>query len=255
MTGAAIPRETSCRVIGIGCGREIPGVTSVAIRRRPHELAVCVTTLAIELRMSSCQSEVGKSGVVESGTRPAVHPMTQVARSREIGRLMIQRPGRGIVIQMTRDAVGAQSLELACSRVLVAILAVHRSVGADQRKAVLMLFHRPKRHLPSSNGMALLAVASELTAMDVCVAIGALSAYSRKHELDVTLPAFNRCVETAQGISSFPVVEIRRRPNWLPACCGMAVLACDTEGAVWATRWASLLLIIPSGSVPSRHKK
>ena len=254
MTGTAIPRESSRRVIGIGGGCEITGVTSIAIRRRPEELAVCVTTLTIELRVSPGQGEVREPGVIEPGTCPAVHSMTQVACGRKIGGLMIQRPGRGVVIKMTCDAVCAQSLELTGGRVLVAILAVYGSVGADQRKAVLMFFHRPQCYLPSPNRMALLAVASELTPMDVCVAIGALSPDGRKHQLDVALPAFHRSVETTQGISSFTVVEIRGRTNRLPARRRMAVLAGDLEGAVRTPRRASLLLVIARGSVPSRRK-
>ena len=125
---------------------------------------------------------------------------------------------------MARVALGRHCDELAARCALVAGIAIHRCVRSRQRKAVVMLLHLLNRNLPSANCVALLAIRSELTPVDVGVAILASLPYVAEHRLGMALDASHRLVHAAQRIFRLVVIEFRNGANWFPRARRVTVL-------------------------------
>jgi hypothetical protein len=68
-------------------------------------------------------------------------------------------------------ACGGHGLELAVGRVLVAGIAICRSVSAGQGEAVIVLLNFFNRHSPSAHAVALLTIGTQLAFMNVGVAV------------------------------------------------------------------------------------
>lgn len=81
--------------------------------------------------------------------------------------------------------------------VLVAGVALHRSVRAQKREAIKVLLNRLIGNLPAQYGMALGAISSHLRAVNVRVAIGAIFSDVRKYRLRVATRAGNFRVHSA----------------------------------------------------------
>lgn len=103
---------------------------------------------------------------------------------------------------------------------------------AHQGKPVLVILNGLDGSLPALHRVAALAFGAELAAVNIGVAIRAGLADILEHEAGVTLRAGNLRVHPPQRISSAVVVELRDRPNRLPACVRVAVLTRYCDGAV-----------------------
>ena len=57
----------------------------------------------------------------------------------------------------------------------MALVAGSRGVGAQERKAIVMLLNRRDSHIPAPNSVTFLAVGAELTPMEIGVAVRAAS--------------------------------------------------------------------------------
>ncbi len=98
----------------------------------------------------------------------------------------------------------------------MALIALHNGVCADQRETVLVILDLLDVYLPAFNGVAALAIGSELAAMDICVALGALGADLFEHQAGVALRARNLSMHTTQRIASLVVIELRVRSDRFP---------------------------------------
>src|SRR5580700_2054148 len=96
--------------------------------------------------------------------------------------------------RMAGIALRGHRLEFAGSPSLVAGIAVHRSVRPSQRKAVVMLLNLLNGNLPSTDGVALLAIRSQLALMNVGVTILATLSDAGEDQPHVTLCATHRLV-------------------------------------------------------------
>ena len=72
---------------------------------------------------------------------------------------------------MARKARRRHRLEFAVRAAFVASVAVDRSMGSRERESIVMLLHVLHRDLPSTHGVALLAISSQLTLVDVGVTV------------------------------------------------------------------------------------
>ena len=123
-------------------------------------VGVAVDAQAGRNRVSSRQNEAGRT-VVETrnfGVQPVVGRMTVLASGRELRFDVARVGGRREVLQMARVACRRHDLELAVGAVLVAGIAVDRSVGTRQREAVVVLLNVFSSDRPSADGMALFAI-------------------------------------------------------------------------------------------------
>jgi len=94
-------------------------------------------------------------------------------------------------------ALSRHCLKLAASRAFVARVAVHGRVRSGKREAIVMLLDLIHRYLPASHRVALLAVRSQLPAVNVGMAILAALPDIRKHRLHMALHAGHRLVHAA----------------------------------------------------------
>lgn len=113
--------------------------------------------------------------------------------------------GTGRVLKIphvARFAGRRKAQEVSDSSALVALIALHHSVHAEQRKAIEVIVDRLHRHVPAIDRMALGAVRSHLAAVNVGVAIGAILAHVGEHRFQVAAGAGNFFVHAAQRIAS-----------------------------------------------------
>lgn len=117
---------------------------------------------------------------------------------------------------------------------LVAGLARHRGVRAEQREAVLVIFHALRGDIPALHGVALVAIGAHLTAVNVRVTIGAIFPHVGKNRLGVALRAWHLFVHAAKPVIGLVVIEFGNRADGAPAAGGVAVFAGNRQWPVWA---------------------
>lgn len=137
---------------------------------------------------------------------------------------------------MTRVALGRHRNELTACGALVTGVAIDSSVRSGQGESIVVLLNLLNRDLPSANGMALFAVRSQLTPVNIGVAILASLPDIAEDRLDVALCATHRCVHAAKRIFCLVVVEFRDGANRLPCARGVTVLAWDIQVSVRTVR-------------------
>jgi hypothetical protein len=99
-----------------------------------------------------------------------------------------------------------------------------------------MLLNVLNRDLPSTDGVALLAVGSQLALVNVGVTVLATLSDVGENRPHMTLSAAYRLVHAAQSIFRLVVIEFRNAADWFPSRRCVAVLARDAQVAVWTTR-------------------
>src|ERR1700693_4098134 len=95
-------------------------------------------------------------------------------------------------------------------------IAVHHSMGADQRETVLVLVDGMNGHFPAVDSVAEVALRSILPSVQIGVAILAVAPYVGKRRIDVTLLARHSGMHTAQGVTGSAVIEFRLAANRTP---------------------------------------
>lgn len=86
--------------------------------------------------------------------------------------------------------------------------------------------------------MASFAPGSHVAAVDIGVAVTALSADIAEHRFQVALRACNSFVHAAKWVAGLAVIELRYLANRSPAAEGVAILAGNIQRTVWApSRW------------------
>lgn len=100
--------------------------------------------------------------------------MAGAAIRAEARRLVIRSVRLCVGLDVTRDAVGRKPSELAHGCSLMAGVAFQDGVCADQREAVKVLARLLYRYLPALHRVALFAVRSKLSLVDIGVAVCAL---------------------------------------------------------------------------------
>lgn len=123
-------------------------------------------------------------------------------------------------------------------------VALQQRVRPHQRKTVEVLLDVLHRHSPAPDVVALFAVSSKLTAMNVSVAVGAFRARVAEHQVAVALAAGYPFVHAAQWELGLVVVKLGHVANRFPSGKGVAVLTRQGEitvrtacgGAGWALR-------------------
>ena len=180
--------------------------------------------------------------MIELRIQPVVGPVALFASGRVSECDVIRRRGVLEVRLMARIAHCGHDLKLAVSRVLVAGIAIHRSVRPRQREPIIVLLNLLDRYAPSANAVALLAVCAQLAFMNIGVAVLAASAHVAEHRFHMALSAGHILVQAAQRVTGLVVIEFRNGANWLPALSGMAVLAGNIQIAVWAMGFGRALV-------------
>lgn len=238
----AIFGERAGYVIGIGCRLEVLGVTTVAVHWEPLEFPSDVTGRAFQLCVRSHESESGPR-VIEGCRQPSVSGMAGFTGRGESQGLVIEteRFCILIVLDVTGDAVGAQSLELAHRRPHVARGALNRCVSPQEREAIPMLLNSLHGDVPSIHGVALLALGSELAAMQIRMTIRALCPNIAEHQFEVAEPAVHFPVHSPQREMCLVVIKFGKASDGLPTRERVTVLTTDVQWAVRIPGRAALM--------------
>lgn len=119
-------------------------------------------------------------------------------------------------------------------------IALNRCVSAKERKAILVILYLLDRSIPSADGMALRAVRTELSAMDISVAVGASLADVGENRFDVALGAAHFLVHAAERVGGLVVIELHVGADRPPAISAVAIFTGNIQRAVRAARAFSL---------------
>ena len=150
---------------------------------------------------------------------------------------------------MAGDAFGPQAGELADRRAGMAGAAFHSGVRADEREPVLMVLDRLDGDVPPLDRVALLALRSELAAVQIGVAIRALCPHVAEHQLDVAGHAVHFLVHSTQGVGGLVVIEFGLSADGFPARERVATVAGLAERSVRIARRA-----LPGRLRPTRRR-
>ena len=148
---------------------------------------------------------------------------------------MVRIRGLIKIREMAGNAFGGKTLELTHCRALVAVLALHRGVCAEKRKAILVILNLLNGIVPTKNRVALRAVRPHFPLVNISVAILTVLAHVCKYRFYVALRALNFLVHAAQWIPCFIVIKFRDGADGAPASSGVAVLAGNGERSVRTT--------------------
>jgi hypothetical protein len=174
--------------------------------------------------------------VIELRIQPVVRPVALFA-GRRVSEGDVVRGLRLLEVRlMAGKARRGHALELAVGRVLVAGIAIHRSVSAGQGETIIMLLNFLDGYSPSAHAVALLTIGAQLALMNIGVAVLAACAHVAEHRLHVALRAPHILVKTAQRVVSMVVIEFRNSPDRPPALRGVTVLTGNVQTAMWAMR-------------------
>src|SRR5579864_960858 len=130
---------------------------------------------------------------------------------------------------MAAIALRRHGLELAIRCSLVASVAIYRGVSSGQQKTIGVLLNLLHGNLPSSDGVALFTICSQLPPVNIGVAVLAPLSYVREDGFHMALRAGDRRVHAAEGIFRLVMIELRHRPNRPPSIRSVAVLARYTQ--------------------------
>jgi hypothetical protein len=180
--------------------------------------------------------------MVKRSVGPGIKLMTAPALGGELERLMVKGAGREIFFQVAGRATRVKPPVLRFRPAAVARIAVGRRMSAGEWETILVVLYGLHGYFPATHGMTLVAFPSELTSVNVRVAIGALPPHRVEDELDVALAAIHRLVETSKRIGGLLVAEVRPRTDGSPTRGCMAVLTGNRESSVRAKCTASLRL-------------
>lgn len=220
------------RVSGLVEVREVAVDTSGAGQR---EIVIDVAGSAV-LRHRSVrpyERETRELCVVEARAIPRIDPVAGFAGGWQFRRHVVGLRGLLIILQMARHAFRAKAVVDSTCRAEVALIAGSRGVGAQQRKAIVMLLNRRDSHIPAPNSVTFLAVGAELTPMEIGVAIRTASGRFREHQADMTTLARNIRVQAQQLKAGLPVmIEFRLPAGRCPCGRGVTVFAGNLQVAV-----------------------
>ena len=156
---------------------------------------------------------------------------------------------------VARQALRREALELSNSCTLVARIAIHGGVRADQREPVHVLIDLLDRNAPTSHRMALLAIRSHLALVNISVTFRALRAHIRKHRLRMALRARNPFVHSTQWILGGVVIELRNSANRFPAAQRVTVLAGNAQASVGTARVGRRLRLRAGGDTAGQRSE
>ena len=183
--GRRVPRAGVVAILaGVGeaglCVRRVVGLIKVrqvaanAISLYGVELATRVAGAAVQGCVRPGQGKT-RDGMVELRGHPVVHRVALLALRGEFQLDVIDAYGLGVdeISLMAGNALRRKSLELPHGCALMAGVAVHGGVRADQREPVQVLVNLLHRNMPTLDGMTLFAIGAHLALVDVSVAVGA----------------------------------------------------------------------------------
>ena len=163
--------------------------------------------------------------------------MAGVAGCRQLGCHVVERRGPLIISQMAGHAFRAEACVNTGCRAEMALVTGSRGMGAQQRKAVVVLLDRRDGDIPTANRMALLAVGAELAPVQIGVAIPAATGRVRKHQAYMTTLAGHILVQALQRKTGLPVmIELQLPAERFPRRRRVAVFAGNFQVAVWTRR-------------------
>lgn len=191
--------ESGCHVVRVCRPLIILQMATHARRAGEIEIVVDMAIGALPRRYGVPTGQRKSNGrVIEVGTEPVIRAVAIFASDGKLRGHVIGIAGGLEVRRMARIAGGGHGSKLTGGRAFMAGVAIHRGMRAGEWEAVIVLLNLLRRDLPAPDGMALLAIGSQLPPVNVCMAILAALADIRENRLDVTSGATHRRMHAPQ---------------------------------------------------------
>lgn len=171
--------------------------------------------------------------MIKVRVQPVVGGMAGLAGGRKLSGRMIRIGSFCEIRGVTGIALRRHRLELAVGRAFVARVTIDGRMRSGQREAVIVLLDLLDRNLPPADCMALLAIRSQLSPVNIRMTVLASLSHVGEYGLDVTLDAGHGLVHAAQRVSRLIVVEFRNGADGSPSICRVTVLARHVQITVW----------------------
>jgi len=231
VAGSAVARKIQLHVRRVGAVVEVRRMAAVALGRRTRELVIEMAGRALQSRVRAGQRVTRELQMVKLRTHEVIDRVAGITGGGEVQRDVIDNR-RQKVLLVARVTGSGQTHKLPGRRILVALIALHKSVRAYQGETVLVILNLADVRLPALDCMAALAIRSELSTVNVCVALRALGTYLLEDHAGMALRAANLRMHPSQRITCRVVIEFGILPYGLPAHAGVAVLTGNRHRAV-----------------------
>jgi len=228
--------EVRGHMVGVGGPAEIRQVASDAGRRRTFEFAADVARVAVERGMHSGQRKAGVFKMVEVHPKPAVEAMALLAIGGEARGHVRRASGSLILLRVAGVALRGHGGKLTQCSILVACVAVHCSVRAEQREPVGVALNLFDRNLPSVDGVTLFAIGPKLALVNVGMTVGAFLADVGEDRLNVALSASDVLMHAAERVAGLAVIKLGNVADGFPSTLCVAILTGDIQRAMRAPR-------------------
>jgi len=119
-------------------------------------------------------------------------------------------------------------------------VALDRSMSAEKREAILVIFDLLNGGLPTTDGVTLRAIRSKFSPVDVRMAIGTGLADISENRFNVALGAFHFFVHATQWVISTVVIKLQVGTNRTPTARRVAIFAGDCKRSVRTARTIAL---------------
>lgn len=230
MACLAFPGESGLDVIRICRGRELGIVAIEALGGRSGIAATYVAASAFQGGVGSGECESCHRLVIETGAAPGIHPVAAFAFDGKATASVRRILGLGEIGRVAGRAIRAESEVLSHRGSAMAALARYRRMRADEWETIGMLASLLDARAPTLDGMAILAAASELPAVNVGVAGGTRVTHLLKDSGNMAAGTGYSGVHAAQGIARLGIViELRLGAQGPPTAGRVARLAGDFE--------------------------
>jgi len=113
-------------------------------------------------------------------------------------------------------------------------------MSAEKREAILVILDLLNGGLPTTDGVALRAIRSKFSPVNVRMAIGTGLTNISENRFDVALRAFHFFVHATQWVIRTVVVKLQVGANRTPTACGVAIFAGDCKRSVRTSRTIAL---------------
>lgn len=210
---------------------------------RGHDLefvvAIDVAGRAGDVRVPVRQGKA-RCVVIEPCAQPTVKGVARFAGGRKLCGDVIRIRRLLKILQVARSTSRGKPLELPNRGALVAVIALHRRVGAEKREAILVILHLLYSNVPALHGMTLRAIRAHPPLVNVGMAVLAVLSHRGKDRFDVALRARHLLMHAAKRILGFVVVEFRYRADGAPTRRVVTVFTWNRKRSMRTSRVTTL---------------
>ena len=217
MAQGAFRRKGGQRVIWILCA-------VIVLKVALNAILLSSGIFAARMTLSTSQARVSPGKLKACGSRvavtflPPIESMARIALGSKSCSHMVYGTSFLVVGEVAGGAIRTEAAEQAGRFTLMTVLALQRRMRSHQRKTVRVPVRIHHDLAPPSHIVALFAIASVFTPMDIRMTGGALFPDGGEDQLGMALPAIQTDMHSFQRESCSSVAKVGKWPDWFETC-------------------------------------